>query len=120
MGGGRMCTSPRNLVKCYRRRQRTCSAINKGFVATCLYLGQEYKGPNAENITPINGRETVVAATLLVLAIVLGVYPDSMFEMMRASTTLLAENLDAAFQAFQQTSAGLADPATGVTTSLTP
>ena len=27
-----------------------------------VYLGQEYKGPNAENITPINGRETVVAA----------------------------------------------------------
>jgi len=64
-----------------------------------VYLGAEYKGPNAEAITPINGRETAVAGILLVLAIVLGVYPESMFGMMRESMALLVNSLDQGYQA---------------------
>ncbi len=63
-----------------------------------VYLGPEYKGPHAEEITPMNGREISVAVTLLVFAIVLGVYPESIFGLMRSSTTLLVENLSATAQ----------------------
>lgn len=63
-----------------------------------VYLGPEYKGPHAEEITPMNGREISVAVTLLVFAIVLGVYPESIFGLMRSSTTLLVDNLSATAQ----------------------
>ena len=64
-----------------------------------VYLGPEYKGPHAEAITPINGRETTIAVVLLVFAILLGVYPESMFGLMRGSMELLVDSLDAGYQA---------------------
>ncbi len=63
-----------------------------------VYLGAEYKGPHKEDITPINGREIAVAGTLLALAIVLGVYPRIMFDMMGPSTTELVETLKTGYQ----------------------
>ncbi len=64
-----------------------------------VYLGPEYKGPHAEALTPINGREMSVAYVLAVMAIVLGVYPELMFGLMRTSidtlTISLADGYDA-------------------------
>ncbi|MFQ5731424.1 MAG: NuoM family protein [Planctomycetaceae bacterium] len=64
-----------------------------------VYLGPEYKGPHAEEITPISMRETAIAVSLLFFAVLLGVYPESMFGMMRESVGQLVQNLDAGYQA---------------------
>jgi NADH-quinone oxidoreductase subunit M len=64
-----------------------------------VYLGPEYKGPHPEALSPINGRELLVAATLLVAAIVLGVYPRLMFDLMENSTSLLVDNLQKGYEA---------------------
>ena len=40
-----------------------------------VYLGAEYKGPHPEALVPMNLREISIAAPLLVLAILLGVFP---------------------------------------------
>ena len=64
-----------------------------------VYLGPEYKGPHAEDITPMNGREKAIAWTLLIFAIVLGVYPEMMFKVMRSSMDALIVSLDAGYQA---------------------
>ncbi len=63
-----------------------------------VYLGAEYKGPHAEDITPINGREIAIAGTLLALAIYLGVYPRVMFDVMSTSTTELVESMKTGYQ----------------------
>jgi NADH-quinone oxidoreductase subunit M len=64
-----------------------------------VYLGAEYKGPHAEEITPINLREASIGVTLLVFAVILGVYPESMFVMMRSTIDQIVVNLDAGYQA---------------------
>ena len=64
-----------------------------------VYLGAEYKGPHAESITPMNGREATVAAVLLFFAVLLGVYPALMFDMMHESMSMLVDNLDEGCQA---------------------
>ncbi len=58
-----------------------------------VFLGPEYRGPHAEEITPMNGREFTVAAVLLAFAIILGVYPPIMFDLMGGSIELLTETL---------------------------
>ena len=63
-----------------------------------VYLGSEYKGPHEDEITPINGREATVAIVLLAFAVLLGVYPDSMFHMMDATMTQLVESLQIGFE----------------------
>jgi NADH:ubiquinone oxidoreductase subunit 4 (subunit M) len=40
-----------------------------------VYLGAEYKGPHGDHITPSNGRENLIGITLLVFAIIFGVFP---------------------------------------------
>ena len=47
-----------------------------------VYLGAEYKGPHAEALVPIKGRELAIAAPLLGLAILFGVYPRIVFDYM--------------------------------------
>lgn len=63
-----------------------------------VYLGPEYKGPHAEGITPMNGREAFVGFVLLGLAILLGVYPDFMLGMMHESVNNLVVSLDKGYQ----------------------
>jgi len=58
-----------------------------------VYLGPDYKGPHAEAITPITPRETVIGVSLLFFAVLLGVYPESMFVMMRSTIDQLVQNL---------------------------
>ncbi len=40
-----------------------------------VYLGAEYKGPHEEDIVPATLRENLIAGTLLVFAVILGVFP---------------------------------------------
>jgi len=40
-----------------------------------VYLGPEYKGPHGDHITPTTFRENLIGMTLLVLAILFGVFP---------------------------------------------
>ena len=64
-----------------------------------VFLGPEYKGPNADAITPINRREALIAATLLAFAIILGVYPAIMFNLMDASMEQLVDQLNEGMKA---------------------
>lgn len=67
-----------------------------------VYLGSEYKGPHEEDITPMNSREATVGFILLAMAIVLGVYPAIMFDIMNGSMGSLVDSMDAGFRAAQQ------------------
>jgi NADH-quinone oxidoreductase subunit M len=50
-----------------------------------VYLGPEYKGPHPEALTPITPREWSIAIPLCIFAIVLGVYPQALFNYMSPS-----------------------------------
>ena len=50
-----------------------------------VYLGPEYKGPHGDALTPMTYREKLIAAPLLVLAILFGVYPRVVFDYMTPS-----------------------------------
>jgi NADH-quinone oxidoreductase subunit M len=63
-----------------------------------VYLGAEYKGPHREGIVPINGREAAIGFTLLAFAILLGVYPNFMLDVMHSSMSQLVTQLDAGYQ----------------------
>lgn len=63
-----------------------------------VYLGSEYLGPHAEDITPINAREASIGAVLLAFAIILGIFPGIMFNMMEQSTGLLVDSMQAGYQ----------------------
>ena len=75
--------------------------LTAGYILWALqrvYLGPEYKGPHEEDITPMNNRELLIGATLLVSAIVLGVYPRILFDIMQESTSLLTGQLSAGLE----------------------
>ncbi len=76
-----------------------------------VYLGAEYKGPHSEEIDhmPFNAREAFVAFTLLITAIVLGVYPAIVFDAMNPTLQGLVDSLQ---------KAAPADAATAVTQAL--
>ena len=58
-----------------------------------VYLGPEYKGPHPEAIVPILPREKLVAYTLVVFAIALGVYPRLVFDPMEKSVARLVQSM---------------------------
>ena len=45
-----------------------------------VYLGPEYKGPHAEALRPMSLREIAIAAPLVVMAVVLGVFPAALLQ----------------------------------------
>ncbi len=45
-----------------------------------VYLGPEYKGPHGDALTPMTRREKYIAAPLVALAILFGVYPKVLFD----------------------------------------
>ncbi len=45
-----------------------------------VYLGSEYKGPHGDALTPMSGREIAIAAPLVALAILFGVYPKAVLD----------------------------------------
>jgi NADH-quinone oxidoreductase subunit M len=50
-----------------------------------VYLGPEYMGPHEEAITPFTWREFSIAAPLVALAILFGVYPRALLDYMQPS-----------------------------------
>jgi NADH-quinone oxidoreductase subunit M len=67
-----------------------------------VYLGAEYRGPHPEALTPSNGRENAVGAILLALAIVLGVYPALLFNVMEPSIRAMATAAQSGYKASVQ------------------
>ena len=68
-----------------------------------VYLGPEYKGPHPEALVPINGREKAIAYTLAGLAVILGVYPELVFGIMRESTDALTASMAVGYEAVRGT-----------------
>jgi NADH-quinone oxidoreductase subunit M len=58
-----------------------------------VYLGAEYKGPHGDHLTPITGRELAIATPLVFLAILFGVYPQSLFDYVTPSVNRQVETL---------------------------
>jgi len=58
-----------------------------------VYLGPEYKGPHGDHLYPITTREVAIAAPLLALAILLGVYPRALFSYMTPTIDNQAQTL---------------------------
>ncbi len=75
--------------------------LTAGYILWALqrvYLGAEYKGPHPEDLTPINMREKSIASVLLALAIILGVFPAIIINMMEPSIKLMAKAAEAGYQ----------------------
>ena len=58
-----------------------------------VFLGAEYKGPHQEALTPMLGREKIVAGVLLAFAIILGVFPNLVFQYMVPSIEKLTDGM---------------------------
>jgi len=58
-----------------------------------VYLGPEYKGPHGEHLHDVTPRELGIAVPLVILAIVFGVYPQSVFNYMTASVNKQIDEL---------------------------
>lgn len=62
-----------------------------------VFFGPEYKGPHGEDLSDMNGRESSVAVSLLVLAIIFGVMPSIMLDVMNPTTEALTKSLSAGY-----------------------
>jgi NADH-quinone oxidoreductase subunit M len=74
--------------------------LTAGYILWALqrvYLGPEYKGPHGEDITPMNNRELLIGGTLLASAIILGIYPRILFDIMAGSTEVLRDAMVAGY-----------------------
>ena len=60
-----------------------------------VYLGPEYKGPHGEALSPATKREVAIAAPLLAFALLLGVYPQALFNYTGPSVNATVEDLAA-------------------------
>jgi len=58
-----------------------------------VYLGPEYRGPHGDHLHPMTSRELAIAAPLLALAIVFGVYPQAVFNYMTPSVDRTVDQL---------------------------
>ncbi|MCA8991230.1 MAG: NADH-quinone oxidoreductase subunit M [Planctomycetaceae bacterium] len=68
-----------------------------------VYLGPEYKGPHPEDLTPINGRETAIALTLIVFAVLMGVFPYTFgLQMMTPSIENLTQSMSTGYETLHQ------------------
>jgi len=61
-----------------------------------VYLGAEYKGPHPEALRPMTWREIAIAAPLVVMAVVLGVFPATLLNYTDATIAGLVEQLNPA------------------------
>jgi len=60
-----------------------------------VYLGAEYRGPHGEWLTPITMREVAIAVPMVVFAIILGVYPQSLLNYMQPTVDRQVDTLAA-------------------------
>ncbi|HUG92369.1 MAG TPA: NADH-quinone oxidoreductase subunit M, partial [Planctomycetaceae bacterium] len=67
-----------------------------------VYLGAEYRGPHPEALSEMNPRETAVAFTLAAFAIVLGVLPFLVLDLMNSTTGALVHSLEQGREAAAQ------------------
>jgi len=67
-----------------------------------VYLGAEYRGPHPEALKPATRREVAIAAPLLALAILFGVYPQAIFNYMSKSVDKTADDLAAWTQSVKE------------------
>jgi NADH-quinone oxidoreductase subunit M len=61
----------------------TVVLLTAGYILWTLqrvYLGTDYRGPHGEGIHPMNVRETLIGATILAFAVILGVLPHTVFD----------------------------------------
>jgi len=63
-----------------------------------VYLGAEYRGPHPEALTPSNSRENAVGFILLAIAIVLGIAPALLFNVMEPSVKSMAQAAEAGYK----------------------
>jgi NADH-quinone oxidoreductase subunit M len=63
-----------------------------------VYLGPEYKGPHAEALRPMTLREIAIAAPLVVMAVLLGVFPSLLLNYTDETIHGLVERLSPARQ----------------------
>jgi NADH-quinone oxidoreductase subunit M len=76
-----------------------------------VYLGPEYKGPHAEEITPSTLRENAIGMTILVLCILFGVFPSQLcIRYMTPTLERQTQALAAWTQRNEMASAGSAAP----------
>ncbi|MEZ6058487.1 MAG: NADH-quinone oxidoreductase subunit M [Planctomycetaceae bacterium] len=64
-----------------------------------VFLGPRYKGPHEEDITPLNGREATIGFLLLGFAILLGVAPFLMFDIMNPTIEQLTQTMQQGYDA---------------------
>ncbi len=60
-----------------------------------VYLGAEYKGPHGDHLHPTNLRENMIGFTLLVFAIIFGVFPYTVLQYMEKTITRQVNDLAA-------------------------
>ena len=60
-----------------------------------VYLGPEYKGPHADALVPMTRREVAIAAPLLAMAILFGVYPRALLDYMTPTVDQMVDDLAA-------------------------
>ncbi len=58
-----------------------------------VYLGTEYQGPHGDQIKPITARELSIGAPILALAILFGLFPQTVFRYMTPSVNQSVEEL---------------------------
>ncbi len=58
-----------------------------------VYLGPEYKGPHGDALTPMTRREVAIAAPLVALAVLFGVYPRVLFDYITPSVQRTVEQM---------------------------
>ena len=63
-----------------------------------VYLGPEYKGPHPEALVEANTRELAIGYTLVVFAILFGVFPNLLFGPMHGSIEALTQSLATAYE----------------------
>jgi NADH-quinone oxidoreductase subunit M len=67
-----------------------------------VYLGAEYRGPHPDALKPATRREVAIAAPLLALAILFGVYPRAIFNYMSPSVNKTVDGLAAWTEAVKE------------------
>ena len=58
-----------------------------------VYLGPEYKGPHGDALVPMTRREIGIAAPLVVMAVLLGVYPRALLDYTTPTIGRMVDNL---------------------------
>ncbi|MGE0607582.1 MAG: NuoM family protein [Pirellulales bacterium] len=85
-----------NFSKCLAVLSASVVVLTAGYILWTLqrvYLGPEYKGPHPEALTPMTARELGIAAPLVALAILFGVYPQCVLNYMTPSIDASVQEL---------------------------